>query len=68
MPGSAISASRVSIDACQISRLFDSMIVDLGIGGLRSRDGHRPGRRIYDTITADRPQRWRQLHYRSAVN
>jgi hypothetical protein len=43
MPGSAISASPVSIDACQISRLLDSMIVDFGIGGLRSRDGRRPG-------------------------
>ncbi len=65
--GSRISASRVSIDACQISRLIDSLIVDFELEGSRSRAGLRAGRRIYDTIGADRRQRWRQLYYRSAL-
>jgi hypothetical protein len=65
--GSGISAGRVSIDACQISRLLDSVIVDFELEASRSRDGRRPGRRIYDTIDADRRQRCRQLHYRSVV-
>jgi hypothetical protein len=65
--GSAISASRVSIDAGEISRFLDSLIVDFELGGSRGRGGRRPGRRIYDTIGADRRQRSRQLHYRSAL-
>jgi NYN domain len=65
--GSRISASRVSIDACQILRLLDSLIVDFELEGSRSGAGCRPGRRMYDTIGADRRQRWRQVYYRSAV-
>jgi hypothetical protein len=65
--GSRISASRVSIDACQISRLLDSLIVDFELEASRTRAGRRPGRRIYDTIGADRRQRWRQVYYRSAL-
>ncbi len=65
--GSRISASRVSIDACQISRLIDSLIVAFELEASRSRAGRRPGRRIYDTIGADRRQRWRQVYYRSAL-
>jgi hypothetical protein len=65
--GSPISASRVSIDAGQISRFLDSLIVDFELGRSRGRGGRRPGRRIYDTIGADRRQRWRQLHYRSVL-
>jgi hypothetical protein len=65
--GSRINASRVSIDACQISRWLDSLIVDFDLEASRSRDGRRPGRRIYDTIGDDRRQRWRQLHYRSVL-
>jgi NYN domain len=64
---SRISASWVSIDACEISRLFDSLIVDFDLEASRSRAGRRPGRRIYDTVGADRRQRWRQIHYRSAL-
>ena len=66
--GSRISASRVSIDACQISRFLDSLIVDFELEPSGSRAGRRPGRRIYDTIGADRRQRWRQLYYRSALS
>ena len=64
--GSWIRARRVSVDACQISRFLDSLIVDFELEASRSRDG-RPGRRIYDTIGDDRRQRWRQLHYRSVL-
>ena len=67
MSGSRISAGRVSIDACQIWRLLDSLIVDFDLEASRGRAARRPGRRIYDTIGADRRQRWRQLYYRSAV-
>jgi len=64
---SGISVTRVSIHAGQISRLLDSLIVDFELGACRGSDGRRPGRRIYDTIEADRRQSWRQLHYRSVV-
>jgi hypothetical protein len=47
--------------------LLDSLIVDFELEASRSRAGRRPGRRIYDTIGADRRHRWRQLHYRSAL-
>ena len=60
--GSRVSASRVSIDACQISRLLDSLIVDFELEASRSGAGRRPGRCIYDTIGADRRQRWRQVY------
>jgi len=65
--GSSISAGQVAIDAGAISRFFDSLIVDFEVDASRSRDGRRPGRRIYDTVGADRRQRWRQLHYGSAL-
>jgi len=65
--GSGITAGRVSIDAWRISRLLDSLIVDFELEESRNRDSRRPGRRIYDTIDADRRQRWRQWHYRSVV-
>ncbi len=65
--GARISARRVSVDACQISRLLDSLIVGFELEASRSRAGRRPGRRIYDAIGADRRQRWRQIHYRSAL-
>lgn len=64
---SRTSASAVSVDPCQISRFLDSFILDFELGGAPNRDGQRPGRRIYDTVGADRRQRWRQLHYRSAL-
>jgi hypothetical protein len=65
--GSPIGASRVSIDAGQISRFLDSLIVDFELDGSRSRGDRRTARRIYDTTGADRRQRWHQLHYRSAL-
>jgi uncharacterized LabA/DUF88 family protein len=65
--GSRIRVRRVSIDACEVSRFLDSLIVDFELEASRSRDGRRPGRRIYDTIGDDRRQRWRQLHYRSVL-
>ncbi len=66
MSGSRISASRVSIDACQMSSLLDSLIVDFELDACRSGAG-RPGRRVYDTVGADRRQRSRQVSYRSAL-
>jgi NYN domain len=62
--GSRNSASRVSIDACQISRLLDSLIVDFEL----ESSGGRPGRRIYETVGGDRRRRWRQVYYRSALS
>lgn len=64
---SPIQASRVSIDAGQISSLLDSVVVDFDLEASPRVDGSRPGRRIYDTVSDDRRQRWRQPHYRSAL-
>jgi hypothetical protein len=65
--GSRIGASRIDIDAGQISRFLDSLIVDFDLDVFGSRDGDRPRRRLYDSVAAERRQRWRQPHYRSVV-
>jgi len=65
--GSRIAASRVSIDAGEISRFVDTLVVDFELQGSCDRDRRRPRRRIYDTVADDRRQRWRRLHHRSVV-
>lgn len=65
--GSPIQASRVSIDAGRISSLLDSLIIDFDLEASPDGEASRPERRIYDTVSDDRRQRWRQPHYRSAL-
>ena len=65
--GSPIQASRVSIDASRISSFLDSLIVDFDLEASARGGGSRPERRLYDTVSDDRRQRWRQPHYRSVL-
>jgi hypothetical protein len=58
--GSPIQASRVTIDASRISSFLDSLIVDFDLDASARGGGSRPERRLYDTVSDDRRQRWQQ--------